>query len=61
MLLTFLRMAVVKGMDLVKAANYDMDNRIPAWLVLHIIADILFSACIVLGFMVYFRYEMLYM
>jgi hypothetical protein len=30
MLLTFLRVAVVKGMDLVKAANYDMDNRIPA-------------------------------
>ena len=26
MLLTFLRVAVVKGIDLVKAANYDMDN-----------------------------------
>jgi hypothetical protein len=30
MLLTFLRVAVTKGMDLVKAANYDMDNRVPA-------------------------------
>ncbi len=30
MLLTFLRVAVVKGMNLVKVANYDMDNRIPA-------------------------------
>ena len=30
MLLNSLRKSVVKGVDLVKAANYDMDNRIPA-------------------------------
>lgn len=30
MLLTFLRVGIVKGVDLVKAANYDMDNRPPA-------------------------------
>ena len=30
MLLTFLRVAVVKGVDLVKVMEYDMNNRIPA-------------------------------
>lgn len=30
MLLNSLRKSVVKGVDLVKAANYDINNRIPA-------------------------------